>query len=72
MKILRLIVSLRLALFPLIFNLSFAQDVEIGPENDEQISPTPLYQEGQNTPGNEEKASLFPLDKGDTALAERI
>jgi len=71
MKSFRLIVSLRLALFPLIFNLSFAQELEISPENDEQISPTPLYQEGQNSQENEEISSS-PLDKGDTALAEGI
>jgi hypothetical protein len=33
MKTFRLIVSTRLAFFPLIFNLSFAQEVEVGAEN---------------------------------------
>ena len=72
MKNFCLIVCLRLALFPLVFNLSFAQELEIDtdelssrtsdsevkdletfmdssatPQNDEQISPPPLYQEGQ-------------------------
>ena len=33
MKILRLVVALRLAIFPLIFNLSIAQEVEVNTEN---------------------------------------
>lgn len=41
-------------------------------QDDEQISPTPLYQEGRNSQENWESSSLFPLDKGDTALAEEI
>ena len=47
MKNFRLVVALRLAIFPLIFNLSIAQELEITPEEMEQISPTPLYQEGR-------------------------
>ena len=38
MKSFCLIVSLRLALFPLAFNLSFAQEVEVNSEGTEQIS----------------------------------
>jgi hypothetical protein len=40
MKTLRLIVSIRLASFSLIFNLSIAQELEMTTENIEQISPT--------------------------------
>jgi hypothetical protein len=47
MKTFRLIVATRLALFPLFFNLSFSQEVEVYTGDSEQISPTPLYQEGQ-------------------------
>jgi hypothetical protein len=72
MKSFCLIVSLRLALFPLAFNLSFAQEVVVSTEESGQIFPTPLYQEGQNFSENEEDSSSFPLDKGDTALAEGI
>jgi hypothetical protein len=38
MKTFRLIVATRLALFPLIFNLSFAQKVEIDSDESEKIS----------------------------------
>jgi len=63
------IVCLRLAIFPLFFNLSFAQEVEVGSGDDEeisQISPDPSLSRG------EQNLSSFPLDKGDTALAEGI
>ena len=51
-----------MALFPLVFNLSFAQEVEVNSEELQQISPTPLYQEGQNTQENEEDSSLIKED----------
>jgi hypothetical protein len=38
MKSFRLIVSLRLVLFPLVFNLSFAQEMEVIPDEMEEIS----------------------------------
>ena len=44
----------------------------VSDENSEQISPTPLCQEGQICSENEEDSFSFSLDKGDTALAEGI
>ena len=38
MKMLRLIVSIRLASFSLIFNLSIAQELDVETENSEKIS----------------------------------
>ena len=60
MKTFRLVVALRLAIFPLIFNLTFAQEVEVVSEEMEQISTTPLYQEGQESQEiGEENTSLI-------------
>jgi len=59
MKTFRLVVVLRLAFFPLIFNLTFAGEVEVSAENYEKISPTPLYQEGKNSQENENSSSLI-------------
>ena len=65
MKTLRLIVSIRLAFFPIVFNLSFAEEVDVNTENIEQISPTPLYQEGQGSQELWENVSwLSPLIGG--------
>jgi len=68
MKTFRLVVATRLAFFPLIFNLIFAGEVEVSTENYEQIFPTPLYQEGQNSQENEKSSSLikeaYPAELG--------
>jgi len=68
MKMFRLVVVLRLAFFPLIFNLTFAGEMEVSAENYEQISPIPLYQEGQNSQENEKSSSLikeaYPAELG--------
>jgi hypothetical protein len=77
MKNFCIIVATRLALFPLVFNLSFAQEVEVNPEEMEQISPTiqisptPLYQEGQESSEiGEEYASL--IKEGDHEVVEDL
>ena len=61
---------MRLEIFPLIFNLSFAQELYVNIENDEQISSTPLYQERQNVQENEEISSL--IKEGDHEVVEDL
>ena len=70
MKTFRLVVVLRLAFFPLIFNLTFAGEVEVSTENYEQISPTPLDKEGQDSQENEKSSSL--IKEGDREVVEDL
>ena len=70
MKTFRLVVVLRLAFFPLTFNLTFAGEVEVSTENYEQISSTPLDKEGQDSQENEKSSSL--IKEGDREVVEDL
>jgi hypothetical protein len=61
MKNFRLVVALRLAIFPLIFNLSIAQELEIVPENYVILTQSETNVEG-NEPENETPMDSYVAD----------
>jgi hypothetical protein len=80
MKTFRLIVATRLALFPLIFNLSFAQEFEVDTENSvisnecekstEQIEGETLMDSSSQAPQNDEgDIQDFYPDSGNSLLS---
>ena len=64
MKTLRLVVALRLAFFPVVLNLSFAEESEVITEDISQISPDPSLSRG------EENTSL--IKEGDHEVVEDL
>ena len=51
--------------------MSFAQEVEVGTSDYEQISPTPLYQEGQESSENEDEFTSL-IKEGDHEVVEDL